>query len=491
MAVPELRLRAANDAPLRPERPYVLYWMTTNRRVQDNFALDRAVEEAERLQKGLVVLEALRVGYRWASDRHHRFVLEGMADNAAALTQAGVTHHLYVEPTPGAGRGLVEALAAQAALVVADDYPCFFLPRMLAAFAERVDVRVEAVDSNGLYPMRAADRTFLRAFDFRRHLQAKLPQHLGAAPHPEPLKGRRWPKVELPSAILQRWPRPSPELLTGQAAALAELPIDHSVGPAAFRGGSHAALSRWREFLGRDLSLYGEGRNHPDDDRSSGLSPYLHFGHLSVHRIFRELVQAEGWGRERLRAKATGEKEGWWGLSAGAESFLDELITWRELGFNACSRVPNYDQYDSLPEWAQATLAAHQGDPRPHRYERSALEAAQTHDEIWNAAQRQLVRDGRLHNYLRMLWGKKIFEWSRRPEDALNVMIELNNKYAVDGRDPNSYSGIFWVLGRYDRPWGPERPIYGQIRYMSSDNTAKKIHLKQYLARYGAQPRLL
>lgn len=491
MTVPELRIKAANPAPVRPERPYVLYWMTSARRTQDNFGLDRAVDEARRLKKGLVVLEALRVGYRWASDRHHLFVLQGMADNQRALAAAGVTHHSYVEPQAGEGKGLVEALASQAALVVTDDFPCFFLPKMIGAVAGRLDVRLEQVDSNGLLPMRATERTFHRAFDFRRYLQGNLPNHLGHAPRPEGLRGLDLPRVELPAEVLRRWPAAEPGLLAGEPNTLARLPIDHAVGRAPFSGGAVAAQRRWRSFLERDLSLYGEGRNHPDDDRSSGLSPYLHFGHLSAHRIFRELTEAEGWGRERLKAKGSGEKEGWWGMSSGAESFIDELVTWRELGFNFSSRVPAYDQYRSLPEWARATLEAHRADPRPQLYSAKQLEEARTHDEIWNAAQRQLVQDGRLHNYLRMLWGKKILEWSKTPEEAAAVMIELNNKYAVDGRDPNSYSGIFWVLGRFDRAWGPERPIYGQIRYMSSDNTAKKIHLKQYLLRYGAQPQLL
>jgi deoxyribodipyrimidine photo-lyase len=157
------------------------------------------------------------------------------------------------------------------------------------------------------------------------------------------------------------------------------------------------------------------------------------------------------------------------------------------LGFNFCSHRADYDHYASLPDWAQATLAKHAGDKRPVKYTPQQLEAADTYDELWNAAQRQLVRDGRLHNYLRMLWGKKVLEWSPSPEEALQTLIHLNNKYAVDGRDPNSYSGILWIFGRYDRPWGPERPIFGTIRYMSSQNTAKKLNVKGYLERYGAK----
>jgi deoxyribodipyrimidine photo-lyase len=164
---------------------------------------------------------------------------------------------------------------------------------------------------------------------------------------------------------------------------------------------------------------------------------------------------------------------------------LDELITWRELGFNLAWQRTDYDRYESLPDWAQSTLAKHARDRRPKLYDLAQFERAETHDPLWNAAQRQLVCEGRIHHYLRMLWGKKILEWSATPQDALAVMIELNNKYALDGRDPNSYSGVFWVLGRYDRAWGPERPIFGKIRYMSSENTTRKLHVAGYLAKYA------
>jgi deoxyribodipyrimidine photo-lyase len=160
-------------------------------------------------------------------------------------------------------------------------------------------------------------------------------------------------------------------------------------------------------------------------------------------------------------------------------------VTWRELGFNMCRYRDDYDSYESLPDWARATLDEHTADPRPYLYTPDEFEAAETHDPLWNAVQRQLVREGIIHNYLRMLWGKKILEWSPTPRDALRTMIELNNKYALDGRDPNSYSGVFWVLGRYDRPWGPVRPVFGRIRYMTSKNTARKVRLKKYMERFG------
>jgi deoxyribodipyrimidine photo-lyase len=221
-------------------------------------------------------------------------------------------------------------------------------------------------------------------------------------------------------------------------------------------------------------------------DVTSGLSPYLHFGHISAHEIFRKVVQQEKWRPEKLSVRADGRRSGWWNMSANAESFLDELITWREVGYNFSSQTKLYDRYESLPLWALKTLERHARDERQHVYALKEFESAKTYDPLWNASQTQLVREGRIHNYLRMLWGKKILEWSRSPKEALDVMIHLNNKYGLDGRDPNSYSGIFWCLGRYDRPWGPERPVYGQVRYMSSENTARKFSVKNYLRKYAA-----
>ncbi|NLE37317.1 MAG: deoxyribodipyrimidine photolyase, partial [Pirellulaceae bacterium] len=191
------------------------------------------------------------------------------------------------------------------------------------------------------------------------------------------------------------------------------------------------------------------------------------------------------WSPDRLSEKADGSREGWWGMGESAEAFLDQLVTWRELGVNFAVHHAEPADYDSLPDWALATLKKHARDRREHVYSLEEFERAATHDRLWNAAQTELVREGRMHNYPRMLWGKKILEWSASPRDAAEVLIELNNKYALDGCDPNSYSGIFWVLGRYDRPFGPERPIIGKIRYMSSRNTARKVRLKGYLKRFG------
>jgi deoxyribodipyrimidine photo-lyase len=490
-AIPALRIRATNDAPVRAERDFVLYWQIAARRTRSNFALDHAIHHATTLGKPLVVLEALRCGYRWASDRMHRFVLDGMRDNRARYAKAGITYHAYVEPKAGAGSGLLEHLAGKACMVVTDDYPAFFLPRMVEAAAKKLDVRLDAVDGNGLLPMRATDRVFGRAVDLRRYLQKHLLPHLAEMPHADPLQRLKVPALDGDplKEVRRRWPAAADDLLeaSGTADGLADLPIDHDVPVVEdLEGGETAGRRCLQSFFDTRFGRYHEDRNHPDDSAASGLSPYLHFGFVSAHEVFRRLVEHEDWTPDAVATSVKGQREGFWGMSEPGEAFLDEFVTWRELGINMCWHWPDdYDRYDSLPEWARKTLGEHASDPRPYEYSHEELENAATHDEVWNAAQNELRATGRMHNYLRMLWGKKVLEWSSTPQEAAERLIELNNRWAIDGRDPNSYSGIFWVFGRYDRPWGPERPVFGTIRYMTSDSTKRKLRLKSYLARWA------
>ena len=484
--VPKIRIRNVNEAPVRGNGDYVLYWMIASRRLHFNFALDRAMEHCGELKKPLVILEALRIGYPWASDRLHRFVLDGMADNAKTCKERGICYYPYVEPAPNAGKGLLLALAANACAVVTDEFPCFFLPRMVESAGMRLSVRLEAVDSNGLLPIHPCEHVAARAFDFRRYLQKELPRHLAEFPRADALRNAKMAAAPvLPGKLLKQWPVASYDLLSGDSAELKSLRIDHDVPPVEMRGGRSNARTRMLDFIERKLVLYGEKRNQPELDVASGLSAYLHFGHISVHEVFAELAKREKWKPEKVSLRATGSREGWWNMSAGAESFLDELITWREVGYNFSVHRKDYDRYESLPDWVKKTLGEHANDEREYLYSLEEFEHARTHDPLWNAAQMQLVREGIIHNYLRMLWGKKILQWSRTPQEAAEIMIHLNNKYALDGRDPNSYSGVFWVLGRYDRPWAPIRPVFGSIRYMSSENTARKVSVKNYIKKYA------
>lgn len=432
------RITTRNGAPIR-DRQYVLYWMTASRRASWNFALQHAADIARSLDKPLLVYEPLACDYQWACDRFHQFVLDGMHDNAEHFRGKGVGYIADLTPE----RRLLK-LARKACCVVTDDWPCLFLPRMVTAAAHLLDVRLDMVDSNGLFPMRATDRLFLTAASFRRFLDKREPD---PPPLADPLKGlAKMDRCELPTV------------------KLSDLPIDHDVKPTSLKGGPRQAQRVLKHFHSKLEAGYADDRNVPDLNATSGLSPYLHFGHISAHEIAATVKSPE---------------------------FLDQLRTWREIGFNFCVHRKDYDKYDSLQPWAKKTLADHANDPREHLYTLEQFEQAQTHDELWNAAQNQLVREGIIHNYLRMLWGKKILEWTKSPREALAVMIELNNKYALDGRDPNSYCGIFWILGRYDRAWGPERKVFGKIRYMTSANTRRKTKVREYIQKYGSNNQTL
>ena len=481
------RTQALNQTPMAGGGNYVLYWMTAARRTSYNFGLERAAHWARELKRPLLVLEALRAAYPHASRRLHAFIIQGMAQNQAGFKGTSALYYPYLEPEPDAGKGLLAALAKDACVVVADWWPCFFIPNMLKSAAGQAAVRLEAVDSCGLLPLSATEKEYPTAYSFRRFLQKALPDHLADIPSPDPLQGLKLPQAKLPQAITKRWPPAPANALAGDGKALARLPIAASPDASPLPGGQGPARQRLKEFTGQSLARYADEANQPSAGVVSGLSPYLHFGHISAHEIFLAVARAEDWAPHRLAEKATGKRSGWWGMGHGAEAFLDQLITWRELSHVFCQHRPDYARYESLPGWAQKTLAEHALDPRPHVYSLEELENARSHDPLWNAAQNQLLREGIIHNYLRMLWGKKILEWSESPRQALEHMILLNDRYALDGRDPNSYSGMLWCLGRFDRAWGPERPVFGKIRYMTSANTARKLRVKEYLEKYRPQ----
>ena len=482
-ATPAIRIDQVNEAPLRADGEYVLYWMIAARRPRHNFGLQRAIELASEHGVGLIVLEALRCDYRWASDRIHQFVVEGMRENQGTFEDTPIRYYPYVEENKGGGKGLFKALAGRAVAVVTDEFPCFFLPHMVEAAGEQLDVRLEQVDSNGLIPLRGPDREFTVAHSFRRWLQKNIGDYIHDAPKQYPLQGVKLPHASVPQDVLKRWPE------LGELD-LARLPIDHQVAPGHWPGGFEACEANRGAWFDRGYGMYDESRNHPDEDNTSNLSPWLHFGHVSVWDVMAWVAQWEDWTPDKLTGNTDG-KRGWWGMGENGEAFMEELVVWRELGYLWCHRHPeDYDRFDSLPNFARQTLTRHAGDKRPHVYSLEEFETAETHDEVWNAAQRQLVREGRMHNYLRMLWGKKILHWTKSPQQALEFMIHLNNKYALDGRNPNSYSGITWCLGRFDRAWGPERPVFGKVRYMTSKSTRRKCRIEEYLDRFAPSPRL-
>lgn len=513
----EARVRLANNRSPDPQGQYVLYWSQLVRRLHANHALDHALHLAARFRKPLVVYEGLKLNYPWANARHHTFILQGMRDNAAAAARLGISYWPFVETPGDRGRGLVRQLAARACVVVTDDYPAYIVPAQNRAVAATIDVPLVLVDSNSLVPL------------------SLLGPPVGAAAHLRPrihkLVAEAWryraaSEPDIPSAARCRVDPPFSPWDPHQDIAefVAGLPLDHSVPPVlGVEGGTAAGRAALREFVTRKLPRYAAERNNPDDPRrsaASGLSAYLHYGHLSIQEVA-EAVLGDGWTPDEIDPTAAGRRDGFYCRDENVNSFLDEAVTWRDVGYHwhygknrACPRpgtvswqtgpLPhfNFESFDFspggertldvvLPGWAKETLRKHEADRRSHVYSLEQFEAAETHDELWNAAQRELVATGRMHNYLRMLWAKKVLEWSRTPAEAYAVLEHLNNKYALDGRDPNSYTGILWCFGLFDRPWAPERPVYGSVRYMSSENTARKFDLKgyyEYVARLPLPP---
>lgn len=480
------RVFSRNDKPVNQDGDYVLYWMSINRRLQYNYALEYAVGWANKLNKPLLIYEGLSCDIPHACDRFHQFLIEGMQENAAECDKTGISFYSFVEFNPSDGKGLVENLIQNSCLTIADEFPVYIIRPYNRLMSSRVDVPYITVDSNGLIPLGLTERESYSAYFFRMLMQRHFKEAFLNPPKENPLLDlvNKQPVI-LPEDFLKKYPDARPHF-ADIPATVSNLSIDHEVNALPVQGTRAFALDRMNTFLNKKLSGYADERNHPDAEMSSGLSGWLHYGKISEYEVVKASLdkQPTSWSIDQLQYNK-GQRYGFFGGHSYIESFLDELITWREVGFHYCHHVKNYDKFNSLPDWAKETLEIHSSDPREHLYSLEEFENAQTHDVIWNAAQRQLVRDGIIHNYLRMLWGKKVLEWTNDPQTALEYLIYLNNKYAIDGRDPNSYSGIFWIFGRFDRPWGPERPIYGKIRYMTSENTAKKVKLKSYLQKFA------
>jgi len=477
----QARLRRLNDARIAGGGDYVLYWMQIYRRLERNHALDYALRCAGEIGKPLVVYEGLRIDYPWASRRHHRFVLEGMQANAARAAELGLSYWPFVETEKGKGHGLLRRLSKRASLVVTDDFPCFIVPAQAQALAWKVEVPVFAVDSNSVVPLSLLGPAVSAA----AHLRPRIHKAFAEAwPH------RAAAKPRIPDVATKRVKPPFDAWRTRDVGAFVNaLSLDATVPPVAGTpGGPPAARARLREFVKRRLRGYAEERSEPRslaEGHASGLSPYLHFGHVSIEEVVETVLATTGkWTPEELRLHNRGKREGFFCDDPDVNSFLDEALTWRDVGFqwHWTRRTDAASLETALPAWALQTLGAHAADRRPWLYTAEELENAATHDPLWNAAQRELVATGTIHNYLRMLWGKKVLEWSASPAESYRTLEHLNNKYALDGRDPNSYTGILWCFGLFDRPWPPERKVFGSVRYMSSENTARKFDLKPYYA---------
>jgi len=481
--------RNSNTVNLSGE--YVLYWMQINRRLEYNFALEYAVAWANKLNKPLLIYEGLNIDYPWANDRFHKFIMQGMQENLRVAEKLNLNFFSYVEPSEGAGKGLFYQLAERSCCVISDEFPVFIIRKHNERVANRIKVPYTTIDSNGLIPLGITSKDPYSAYLFRKIMQKHFVEAYTNPPKKDSLSAlENRDFIQLSENVLANY-QSAMGVDDDLQMVIDHLDIDHSVQPVDVSGTREAALKKLDFFIHNNLFEYGEKRNHPDENKSSGLSPWLHFGKISEYEIVEAALdqQPAGWDLAQITPNG-GKNTGFFNGDESIQSFLDEVITWREVGFHFAHHRPDYDEFESLPNWVKQTMNEHQHDERKWIYSLEELEQSRTHDDIWNAAQTQLREEGIIHNYLRMLWGKKVIEWTPDYRTALDFLIELNNKYALDGRDPNSYSGIFWCLGRFDRAW-QEREVFGKLRYMASESTRKKVRMKEYLSKYGSQKKLL
>lgn len=443
------RIRPLNGAGTRPGR-YVLYWMQASCRAECNHALEFAIRQANERCLPLLVCFGLTADFPEANARHYTFLLEGLRDVRAALERRGIP--LVVRR--GAPDAVAVELAGEAALVVTDRGYLRIQREWRRRAAERLDATLFQVESDAVVPIEtASDKEAYAAATLRPRIRACLPRFLVPL-RTTPLRAA--PLRDVPPGLA----------LDDIEAQVAELGVDAGVGAiAAFPGGATRAAARLAEFLESRLAGYDTHRNDPAVTAQSDLSPYLHFGQISP-----------------LQIALAVERRG-----AGVPAFLEELIVRRELSMNFTFFNAHYDRFDGLPMWCRATLLAHAHDPRPYDYTLDDLEAARTEDPYWNAAQTEMVRDGKMHGSMRVYWGKKLLEWCPRPEDAFRIALALNNKYELDGRDPNSFAGVAWCFGKHDRPW-IERPIFGTVRYMNALGLKRKFDIDAYVRRVAALP---
>jgi deoxyribodipyrimidine photo-lyase len=443
---PRVTVRTKGDPD--PDGRCVVYWMQRAQRAVDNPALDVAVRLGNELRLPVVTFFGLNPFIERANGRHYRFLVEGLPDIATGLRKRRVGFVLRRHPHH---RLLPFAGEVRPAIVVGDENPL----RQTEAWREKVgdELRVPlwTVDADVVVPVTLQHKEHYAARTIRPRLLEHLDEFLITST--DPAAAVRWRKPRGLASL-----EPSPRLLD-------RLPIDTSVGAVtAMRGGTSEARRRLRAFVRANLDGYDRDRNHPELPGTSQLSPYLHFGHIGPREV-------------GVTVRDSG------GAPQAIAAFLEQLIVRRELAVNFVTFNDQYDRLAGCERWARQTLAAHRRDRRPYRYTDAQLDAGDTHDPLWNAAQRQMVTAGWMHGYVRMYWAKKILEWTASADEAFDIAVRLNDRYLLDGRDPNGYANIAWAIGgKHDRPW-PPRPVYGTVRSMSYASTVRKFDADRYIAK--------
>ena len=454
-----------------PEGEYVLYWMQATQRIDENWALRAAIRAADKFGRPVVIHQGLDPTYPYASDRHHAFIMQGARDTARRAAELGLYYQFVLRHRRDDDRRVVDRLASRAYLVVTDLYPTTGIRERNERVASRVNCRMIAVDSfctvpSGMFPgVEYAART----------IRPKIARVLAHALEPVvDHVPQRSVTTDLESTIAETTRSATFDFSGDDAtfderlrAELARCDIDHSVGIVALRGGAAAGNSRLQQFVDTGaLASYAEQQNEASNpDSTSGLSPYLHHGQLASAHVVRTALESGA-------------------PAQSVDHFVQQVTTWRELAYNWCVRTRDFDQLSSLPAWLQRTMDEHASDPRPALYDFDTLERGETGDALWNAAQRQLLDTGVIHNYPRMLWGKTLILWTTEYEQALRWAFHLNDKWALDGRDPNSVGGIMWCFGLWDRPWG-NKPVWGGIRPMVTSRARHKFDVASYIRQWS------
>jgi len=428
---------------------YVLYWMQAAQRAEYNHALEYAIRTSNKLKKPVLVFFGITESWPQANQRHYYFMLEGLKEVQKALEAKGIQMVIRRDsPDSGAVK-----LAKDAALVIVDAGQLRIQKKWRASAAKQINCPLYEVETNLIVPVEeASSKENFSAGTFRPRITKKLDYYLVALKHSKP-------KLNSLGMKFQTFD------IGDIDKALSKLDIDRSVVKVeSFHGGTKQAKRRLSNFLKNKLERFADLRNDPTADYVSNMSPYLHFGQISPLYI-------------ALKVSKTS--------SAGKDAYLEELIVRRELSHNFVFYNDRYDKFACLEPWAKRTLNFHRSDKREYIYMIEQFEKAQTHDPYWNAAQKEMVITGKMHGYMRMYWGKKILEWSRNPQTGFKIALQFNNKYELDGRDPNAFAGVAWCFGKHDRAWG-ERPVFGKIRYMNAAGLKRKFDADAYVKKIQA-----
>lgn len=442
MIQPE-RIKSLNSQSVK-SGDYILYWMQAAQRVKYNHALELAIQKANELNKPLAVVFGLTDNYPEANLRHYHFMLEGLRETQKELCRLGIQMVIW-RKSPD--QTAVEA-SEGACLVITDAGHLKIQKKWRSAVAQKIKCPLLEVETNLIVPINeVSSKEEFAARTIRPKIQKQLEKYLIKVTHKNP-------KLDSLGLKFDSFD------ISDIEKALSEMKIDRSVGKAkGFKGGTEIAEKLLKDFIKNKLSKYDQLRNDPSLDYLSNMSPYLHFGQISPLYIALEIKKAK---------------------SPGSDAYLEELIVRRELSHNFVYYNPNYDSFEGLEHWAKRVLNYHSRDKREYLYCLEELEQAKTHDTYWNAAQKEMVITGKMHGYMRMYWGKKILEWSKNPKEAFNIALYLNNKYELDGRDANAFTGVAWCFGKHDRPW-TRRKVFGTIRYMNAAGLERKFEPDAYV----------